>query len=1798
MFILYNNKRCENCGEEYTMPHYKWCRQCEINKLRGNFTSWTSGNEKIDSSIQEKQLKIYKPWSIVFEWILHDKFLGIEEVNKDDNSTVYSAQWEDGPLGWNKDSKEYKRKSKKVSLKYLHNSQNVDEFLNEVEAYLINFKIYGVSQNPNTKNYIIVLKNNDIFCIMCNNMYTTINYNKVCKHCEINNLKKNFANWTSGNEKIDDFIQEKIDDFIQKKQLGIYNPQDIVFEWIPYNKFLDIEEVGKDDNFIIYSAQWKDGPLNVDEFLDEVGAHLFNFKIYGISQNPDTKDYIMILQDKDYFCIMCNSMYSDIKYKWCKYCEINKLKKNFINWSSGNEYIDKFIQEKQLMIDKYSDSVFEWIPYNKFLSIKVVDKDDNSTVYSAQWENGPLDWNNYSKKYERYPKKVSLKYLHNSQNVDEFLNEVKAYLNNFKIYGISQNPDTISVYIIALQNNDDYCVMCNSIYTNINYKWCKYCEINKLRKNFTSGNQKIDNFIQERQLGINGPLDIVFEWIPHNKFLSIKEVDKDGNSTVCLAQWEDGPLDWDKDNKKYKRKPKKIALKYSHNLKDVEFLNEVKAYLINFIVHGISQNLDTKDYVIALQNNDLYCIKCNKRYTDAYNKWCNLCEISELRKNFINWSSGNEYIDKFIQKKQLMINKYCDNVFEWIPHNKFIDIKEVDKDDNSTVYFAQWEDGPLYWDKHNKKYGRYPKKITLKYSHNLQEADEFLHEVKAYLINFKIYGISQNPDTKDYLMALQNNDDYYCIMCSNMYININYKWCKHCEINKLRKNFTYWTSENEKIDNFVQEKQLGVDSPQDIVFEWILYNKFLDFREVDKDDNSTVYLAQWENGPLDWSYLYKKYVRKPEVVTLKYLDNLQNLDEFLSKVKAYLINFKIYGISQNPNTKDYIMVMVLQDYHHCVLCNNMYTNVHYKWCHQCKINKLRKNFTNWTSGNETIDNFIQKKQLEINGPQDIVFEWIPYDKFLGIKIDKDNNFSTIYLAQWNDGRLGWDVKSKKYTSNPKEIALKYSHNIRSAYEFLNEVETYLNNFKIYGISQNTSTKDYIIVLQDKDYRYCMICNNLYTDVDNKWCKRCETHVLRKNFTNCTSGNEIIDDFIEEKQLEISKPQDIVFEWISYDKFVDVKEMDKNDFSTVYLAQWKNGPLYWDEKSKKYIRNSKEVVLKYSHNLQNVDEFLNEVKTYLIKFKIYGMSQNPVTKDYIIVLQDENYCIMCNYWYTDVGYKWCKRCETYKLKKNFTNWTSENEIIDNFIKEKQLEINDSQDIVFDWIPYDRFLGIKEVDKNEFSTIYLALWKDGPLKYNANIRDYVRTPNELIKLKCLRELSTFYKRLLLFQNTTNEFLNEVKRFSLVNTYKIYGISQNPNSKEYIIVFNDYCKKCDKTSAMLLHRRCNSCLTNHLKNDFILRTSGNKQIDNFVQEIRLKIKNYDDIVFEWIPHDQFNNIEQIGKGGFATVFSAIWKDGLLRYDTSKDLYIRNLNTKVALKYLYNSQNITYEFLNEVKAYSVNNSGNILKVYGITQDPNTKDYIIVLQYAEGRNFEYWLFNNYKYFNWTNKLKILNNIISGLKEIHQKQMVHRDFHVGNILFDEIFVIYSNVNLYISDMGLSREVDNIDKTSIYGVMPYVAPEVLRGKSYTQAADIYSFGMIMYFVATGRQPFYNRAHDGLLALDICEKVSRPEINVPEAPECYIDLMKKCWDTDPINRPDATKIEESIKLLCNSYFDHNSINKDYEIEKQFKEAETYRRTKNLSVPNNINLDTHPQAVFTSRLLNSFTNDLKTECIDLMY
>ncbi|RIA91369.1 kinase-like domain-containing protein [Glomus cerebriforme] len=832
----------------------------------------------------------------------------------------------------------------------------------------------------------------------------------------------------------------------------------------------------------------------------------------------------------------------------------------------------------------------------------------------------------------------------------------------------------------------------------------------------------------------------------------------------------------------------------------------------------------------------------------------------------------------------------------------------------------------------------------------------------------------------------------------------------------------------------------------------------------------------------------------------------------------------------------------------CEKCGNYKLR---EYCKLCQINYLKDNFKNWTSENIIIDDFIQQKQLQINFWEN-VFEWIPYDQFNDIKKIGKAGFAT---AIWKDGPLKYNRNSEKYERNLNEnVVLKYLYNSQNiSSEFLNEAKSYLTSNNSYGISQNPDTEDYILVFFNKYFEeYCENCSIKYLNKWNKWCKLCQINYLKDNFKNWTSGNVMIDDFIQQKQLQINFWEN-VFEWIPYDQFNDIKKIEKA-FAT---AIWKDGPLKYNHYSKKYERNLNEnVVLKYLYNSQNIFEFLNKVNSYLTVHS-YGISQTPDTNYYILVFSNkyfEEYCENCG---KKNGNKWCEPCQKNHLKDNFKNWTSGNEIIDYFIQQKQLQIN-FQENVFEWISYDQFNDIKKIGKAGFAT---AIWKDGPLRYNHNSKKYERDLNKNVVLKYLYNS----------QNISSKFLNKV------NSY---------------LTIHKYCENCGEKyndSFEITNKWCEPCQMNQ-----------NKKINDLIKD--MQFINYDSL-FEFVTYDQFNNIKKIGKGGFSTVYSAIWKNGPVRFNTNIGQWIRKPNKKVALKCLYNSQNFIDKLLSEVKAYSNRDFDSILKIYGISQNPNTMEYIIILEYAEGGNFNDYLNRNYEKVDWLNKLQILIYIIEGLKEIHQKQMVHRDFHIGNILFK--YIQYNNT--CISDMGLCGEVCNVDETNIYGVMPYVAPEVLRGKLYTQAADIYSFGMIMYFVAIWKQPFDNRAHNEILALDICNGI-RPkldELNELKIPTCYIDLMKKCWNSTPENRPNATEIEELIWLFRYSYalnaseFESNvKIRKEhqhYEIEKQFKEAEEYRKANPLSIENNQST-THPQAIYTSRLLNRFTKDLiNSECLD---
>ncbi|CAI2189276.1 14708_t:CDS:2 [Funneliformis geosporum] len=159
-----------------------------------------------------------------------------------------------------------------------------------------------------------------------------------------------------------------------------------------------------------------------------------------------------------------------------------------------------------------------------------------------------------------------------------------------------------------------------------------------------------------------------------------------------------------------------------------------------------------------------------------------------------------------------------------------------------------------------------------------------------------------------------------------------------------------------------------------------------------------------------------------------------------------------------------------------------------------------------------------------------------------------------------------------------------------------------------------------------------------------------------------------------------------------------------------------------------------------------------------------------------------------------------------------------------------------------------------------------------------------------------------------------------------------------------------------------------------------------------------------------------------------------------------------------------------------------------------------------------------------------LNNSSKGLYYLHYQNIIHQDLHSGNIL------LKSKYDIVINDLGLSKlssELSNYNETNEtnYGIIPYMAPKVLQKQKHTNKSDIYSFGMIMWECMTGRRPFWDRAHDIELIIDICDGL-RPLTGNIVAPEGYIELMKECWDPDQNKRPPASGIS-TAKILLSVY-----------------------------------------------------------------
>ncbi|RHZ43853.1 hypothetical protein Glove_851g17 [Diversispora epigaea] len=323
-----------------------------------------------------------------------------------------------------------------------------------------------------------------------------------------------------------------------------------------------------------------------------------------------------------------------------------------------------------------------------------------------------------------------------------------------------------------------------------------------------------------------------------------------------------------------------------------------------------------------------------------------------------------------------------------------------------------------------------------------------------------------------------------------------------------------------------------------------------------------------------------------------------------------------------------------------------------------------------------------------------------------------------------------------------------------------------------------------------------------------------------------------------------------------------------------------------------------------------------------------------------------------------------------------------------------------------------------------------------------------------------------------------------------------------------------------------------------------SGYTPIDELLQEMRLEFPNPAQHL-NWIPFEEFVNCIFTAKGGFSTIYEATWSTS---------------GKTVSLKSLNNSQNLSIEYLNELKKnWILFLQPQFLRCYGITQQPTTGEFMMVMQYAPYGDLRSLQRNN-STLSWKDKVQILQQITSGICEIHKRELIHGDLHSGNILGLE------ESHFVIADVGLCGPANKSpEKKEIYGVVPYLAPEVLKGHEPTKKSDTYSFAIIMWEICAGCKPYLNIAHDADLVNEII-KGKRPPIPI-NTPSFYSQLMISCWDPNPSKRPD---FDDVSKTICHWLVDDS-------LEASLRKGSSKSALKNSSKR------PHPDAVYFSRILD---------------
>ncbi|MFZ5966320.1 MAG: Stk1 family PASTA domain-containing Ser/Thr kinase [Bacillota bacterium] len=254
-----------------------------------------------------------------------------------------------------------------------------------------------------------------------------------------------------------------------------------------------------------------------------------------------------------------------------------------------------------------------------------------------------------------------------------------------------------------------------------------------------------------------------------------------------------------------------------------------------------------------------------------------------------------------------------------------------------------------------------------------------------------------------------------------------------------------------------------------------------------------------------------------------------------------------------------------------------------------------------------------------------------------------------------------------------------------------------------------------------------------------------------------------------------------------------------------------------------------------------------------------------------------------------------------------------------------------------------------------------------------------------------------------------------------------------------------------------------------------------------------------------NRYEIIEKIGGGGMALVYKA--KCQLLN---------RYVAVKILRPEFTSDEDFISKFKRESQAAASLSHPNIVNIYDVGEEENDI-YYIVMEYVKGKTLKK-IIKEKAPFSIDETINIAKQIALALQHAHANHIVHRDIKPHNIL------VTDDGRVKVTDFGIARAVTSSTVTNtgnVIGSVHYFSPEQARGGYTDEKSDIYSLGIVMYEMSTGRVPFEGESPISVALKHIHEDVTLPTLINPDIPKALEDIILKAIQKDQIKRYNNAK-----------------------------------------------------------------------------